>query len=149
MTEEVRAVRLPAMRVACLSVKAENPEGEALSRLMAWGKKKGLMEGYRLFGQDNCEPQNHIYTAILTVKPDVAGDEEVSVTDLEAGLYAMTSITGIPEIGAGYDRLAAWFEKSGRKFDRQHPFHELEEVLSPLGAPEDEVRMDLHLRVVE
>jgi len=150
MAANVQVVALPTMRVACLSVRAEHPEGEALTRLMAWGKERGLLEGYRLFGYDNCEPHpNHIYTAVLTVGPDVEGDEEVSVTDLEAGVYVMTNITGIPEIGAGYARLAAWFEESGREFDRRHPFHELEEALSPLGTPEDAVRMALHLRLVE
>lgn len=150
MNEKVRLVRLPAMRVACLSVKAESPENEALTRLMAWGEEKGLMEGRRLFGYDNCKPHpNHIYTAVLTIGPDVTGDDDVTVADLESGLYAVTRVTGIDEIGEGYQRLSDWVEANPHEFDRDHPFFELEEVLSPAGTPASRIQMDLHLRLVE
>jgi DNA gyrase inhibitor GyrI len=138
------------MRVACLSVKDEHPELEALTRLIACGEKRGLLEGYRLFGYDNCEPHpNHVYTAVLTVGPDVTGDGDVVVTDLEGGLYAMTSATGVSEIGESYARLAEWVAANDRELDQKHPFFELEEHLTPLDTPPDEFRIDLHVRLVE
>jgi DNA gyrase inhibitor GyrI len=150
MTEEVSVVRLPATRVACLSVRAESPEQEALSRLMAWGEEKGLTEGARLFGSDNCKPHpDHIYTAMLTVGPDVAGDVEVVIKDAPGGQYAMTSVTGTDEIGEGYQRLADWAAANPHEFDRDHPFFEMEAHLTPLDTPLDKIRMDLHLRLVE
>jgi hypothetical protein len=112
--------------------------------------EKGLAEGYRLFGCDNCEPYpNHIYTAMLTVGPDVAGDDKVVIKDVPEGPYAMTSVTGALEIGKGYQRLVDWAAANPHDFDRDHPFFEMEEHLTPLDAPPDEIRVDLHLRLVE
>ncbi len=146
MSEEIRVERLAPMRVAHIAVKSEHPEGEALSAVVDWAKARGLLaEDYRLFGFDNCEPHpNHIYTAWLTVGPDAQPDGAVGVKDFPGGRYAVLPVEGVEDIGPGWKQLREWRERNSYAFGGQEC---LEEALSPLDAPPDEIRVDLYMSI--
>jgi DNA gyrase inhibitor GyrI len=146
MTEEVRIERLAPMRVAHIAVKSEHPEGEALGAVVDWAEARGV-QNYRLFGFDNCQPHpNHTYTAWLTVGADVQPDGEVGVKDFPGGLYAVTRVEGVEGISPGWKRLQAWRDRNGYNFGGQEC---LEEALSPLDTPADEIKLDLFLSIAE
>ncbi len=145
---EVRIERLPAMRMAYLSFKGENPEGKALEVLLDWAKGQGLLEGgdYRIFGYDNCEPHpNHIYTSWLTVGTEAKAEGDIQIKDFPGGLYAVTTVKGVENITPTWRRLAAWCESSQYEHGCQQS---LEEVLT-LGVSESELRLDLYLSLAE
>ena len=57
MSEEIRIVTLPRMRVACVNGFGESPEGQAFDKMLAWAKTHNLLDKpYRPFGYNNPDP---------------------------------------------------------------------------------------------
>lgn len=146
-TMNVEVKRLPAMRVAYISVKSTSPESEAIEKITAWGQSKGIQQGYRLFGYDNCQPHpNHIYTTWLTVGAEVEASDGISIKDVPGGLYAVTHVTGVGEIAPTWKQLLKWAQDEGHRVSDQPG---LEEIVSPLDIPEEQLQFDLYLPLVE
>ena len=56
---DVRIVKLEPMRVASAHALGESPEHDAIEKLIAWAKPKGLLEDpekHRVFGFNNPDP---------------------------------------------------------------------------------------------
>jgi len=54
---DIRVVKLPPMRVACVNGFGEEPEGMAFDKMKAWAETHNLLCGeYRLFGYNNPDP---------------------------------------------------------------------------------------------
>lgn len=152
MTEqEVRIVRLAPMRVASAYGFGPSPEEIAFETLLTWARAGGLItsDPPPLFGFDNPMPSpgspNYGYEVWLVVGPDVIGTDAITVKDFAGGLYAVARCT-LPQIGAAWQRLVAWREGS-----HYHcaPHQCLEERISPLGTPFDDVVMDIYLALAE
>ena len=144
---QVHLERLPAMRVAHICVQGETPEGDAIEKITAWAKSKGITGNFRLFGYDNCQPYpNHIYTTWLTVGPDVEASDGVGVKDFPGGLFAVTHVTGAGNIARTWDKLVQWAQDAGHRLGRNPG---LEEIISPPDVPESELRLDLFLPLAE
>jgi hypothetical protein len=77
----------------------------------------------------------------ITVGPEVEPDGEVRVQEFPGGLYAVTRCKGVETITATWKRLVAWLTESKYK----HADHQwLEEHLTPMGTPYDELTLDLY-----
>ncbi len=147
---EVRLEQLEPMRLAYISINSQTPEEDSLKAILAWAKESGVLKGsqpYRLFGYDNCLPDpDHVYTACITVGPEVEAEGEISIRDYPGGLCAVVSVTGVDNIGKGWQRLAEWHKSSHYRLSDQQ---NLEEHLTPLDVPLDEFRLDLYLPLEE
>ena len=150
---EVRIVQLEPLRVACASGFGENPEEQALNRLMAWARSKGLLDqikARRFFGFNNPNPSpgspNYGYDCWITVPPDVEAEEEVSIIEFSGGLYAVARCEGLGTIGDVWKKLARWREDS-----RYKPAHRqwLEELFTPFATELEEYVFDLYLPIAE
>ena len=148
MTElDIRFDRLPAMRVAHVSVKSASPEGEAIGKIMAWAQSQGIQEGYRLFGYDNCQPHpKHIYTTWITVGPDVEASGDIGIKDVPGGRCAIVRVTGVEQISPTWRQLEKWARDNGHQMGS---LPGLEEIISPPDTPEDQVQLDLYLSLAE
>jgi DNA gyrase inhibitor GyrI len=150
---EVRIVRLEPMRVACVSGFGTSPEEEAWGKLLAWAKPRGLLDdrkAHRIFGFDNPSPSpgspNYGYDFWIVVGPDVEAEGEATIVEFSGGLYAVTRCKGIGNIGQVWKQLVTWCEDS--QYKRAH--HQwLEEPLSGLDTPPDELLLDLYLPIAE
>ena len=92
---EVRIVKLEPMRVASFHAYSASPEGDAMGKLLAWAKPKGLLDppgAHRIFGFNNPDPHpgspNYGYEFWLAVGPDVKPEGELNLKDFPGGLYA-------------------------------------------------------------
>ena len=143
---EIRIEQLPPLRVARFYGEGTSPEGIALDKLAAWAEPQGLLDdlSYRLFGFNNPSPSpdkpTYGYEAWITINGEVSDSDEASIHLFEGGLYAVTRVRGVENIGKGWQRLQAWHKESGRVYGQQQW---LEEHLSPLGGALDELQLDL------
>ena len=150
---QVRIVKLEAMRVASAWGFGQGPEIKAWKNLEAWAKPKGLLDGpaeHRIFGFNNPNPSagspNYGYEFWIAVGPDVEPKGEIKVKDFNGGLYAVTRCKGVENIHPTWQKLVTWLEDS--KYRGAH--HQwLEEHLSEIDAPPDELLIDLYAPVVE
>lgn len=153
---EVRVVHLEPMRVASVHAFSASPEYDALEKLMAWAKPKGLLddpERHRVFGFNNPDPSpgspNYGYEFWIVVGPDVEPEGEVTVKEFPGGLYAVTRC----EVQEGEDpgqvipetwrRLVAWCEDS--KYRVAHHQWLEEHTLQHPGV----LLLDLHCPITE
>lgn len=144
---KVQVKRLPAMRVAYVSIKSASPEGEAINKITTWARSKGIKQGYRLFGYDNCQPHpNHIYTTWLTVGAGVEASGGIGVKDVPGGLYAVTRVTGVGNIAPTWKQLLNWAQAQGHRISDQPC---LEESVSLPDTPEGQMQLDLYLALAE
>jgi DNA-binding transcriptional MerR regulator len=154
---EIRFVKLPAMRVASFHGQGTAPESVALDKLAAWAEPQGLLDdlsSYRLFGFNNPSPApedipgqaEYGYEVWITVTPDVEPLGEAALRSFTGGLYAVTRVQGVENIGAGWQRLQAWHEGSGYEYGQQQW---LEEHLTPVGGPLEELQLDLYFPLSE
>lgn len=144
---DIHIEHLEPMRVAYLSVRSENAEAEALGKLVAWAKDKGVTGDYRLFGFDNCQPHpNHIYTAWITVGAGVQPDNEAKIRQFPGGRFAVCPVKGVENISYTWTRLYAWQEIHGHLLGN-HPG--LEAMLSPLDTAPEAVELKLYLSLAE
>lgn len=153
---EVRIVKLPPMRVACVNGFGEGPEGIAFGRMQAWATAHNLLEKpHRLFGFNDPDPSpgspNYGYDVWMTVDESVQADGEARIIEFPGGLYAVTRIDvkdPWKDIPGTWQRLFKWAENS--KYRRGH--HQwLEEHIGPLvDMPgEQPFTLDLHLPITE
>lgn len=132
---EVRIVTLEPMRVASAYGFGAQPEEIAWRKLLAFAEAKGLDQGSaRFFGFNNPDPSpgspNYGYEQWMTVGPDVEGEGDITIKEIPGGLYAVTRLEGLSEIGERWKQLVLWAKTSQYRFaNRQW----LEELLSPPG----------------
>jgi AraC family transcriptional regulator len=156
---EVRIVKLEPMRVASAHAYSEGPEQDALEKLVAWAKPKGLLENpekHRVFGFNNPDPSpgspNYGYEFWITIDSTVGSDAEpegeIKMKEFPGGLYAVARCEvkePWKDIQATWKRLVAWRENS----QYQGANHQwLEEHLGPLESSEEFV-LDLYLPIAE
>jgi AraC family transcriptional regulator len=153
---EVRIVKLPPMRVACVNGFGEGPEGSAFDKMKAWAKAHNLLgKPYRLFGYNNPDPSpgspNYGYDVWITVEESVQADDEARIIDFSGGLYAVTRLevkNPGDEIPATWQKLVKWMENSKYRHGR-HQW--LEQHIGPLEEMSDSqpFTLDLHLPITE
>jgi AraC family transcriptional regulator len=165
MTEQldVRIVRLEPLHVASAHGFGEGPEGLAWDRILTWAGEAGLLESldaHRFFGFNNPDPApgspNYGYEQWITVGPEVAGAEGITIKDFPGGLYAVARCQGIPRITDVWRQLVAWREAS----PYAPAYHQwLEECLTPAlnltpdgkpageAMPLDQIVMDLYMPI--
>ncbi len=148
---DVRIVRLPAMRVASAYGFGVSPEEMAWDKLLRWARENQLLgnEEVRFFGFNNPSPStgspNYGYEQWMTIGPDTEVAGEIKVFNFDGGLYGVTRCY-LPQIGETWHALYDWCENSA--YDHAH--HQwLEEGLSPVGTPFEEIVMDIYLPIAE
>lgn len=149
---DVRIVNLESMRVAAALGFGKEPEGIAFSKMNAFLKSKGLLDGYgakyQSYGFNNPNPSpgspNYGYEIWVTVPEDVEGEGDVSIKHLTGGLYAVTRFENLENIGRIWQELVAWREGSPYK-EACHQW--LEHLLNPLEADYRKYMFDLYLPI--
>ena len=151
---EVKIVDLEPVRVLSFHGFGPSPEPLAYTKMYEWAKPKGLLdnkEQIRIFGFNNPSPSpgspNYGYDVWLTVGPEVKGDDEVEVIEFPGGLYGVTPVKGIPNIGKRWKELVAWRESSHYK--RSHHQWLEENIRYFDDLPEDEVELMLYIPIRE
>jgi AraC family transcriptional regulator len=152
----IRIVKLPPMRVACVNGFGEGPEGMAFEKMRAWATAHNLLgTSYRLFGYNNPDPSpgspNYGYDVWITVGGSVQADKEARIIDFPGGLYAVARMEVKDpgsDIPGAWQKLVKWMENSKYRHGR-HQW--LEEHIGPLeeiveGRP---FTLDLHLPITE
>ena len=153
---EVRIVKLPPMRVACVNGFGEGPEGMAFGKMKAWAKARGLLgKPYRLFGYNNPDPSpgspNYGYDVWLTVEESVQADGEARMIEFPGGLYAVTRLEvkdPFADIPSTWQNLVKWMESSRYRHGRHQWLEEHIGSLEEMGG-EKPFTLDLHLPIME
>lgn len=153
---DVRIVKLPPMRVACVNGFGEGPEEAAFGKMKAWATAHNLLEKpYRLFGYNNPDPSpgspNYGYDVWITVDKSVQADGEARIIEFPGGSYAVTRLEVKDpgsDITGTWQKLVKWMENSTYRHGRHQC---LEEHVGPLdeiveGQP---FTLDLHLPITE
>jgi DNA gyrase inhibitor GyrI len=153
---DVRIVKLPAMRVACVNGFGTEPEEQAFEKMKEWAKAHNLLgKPYRLFGHNNPDPSpgspNYGYDVWITVNESMQADGETRIIEFPGGLYAVARIevkNPGDEIPATWQKLVKWMEASKYSHGR-HQW--LEEHLGPLDemGGSQPFTLDLHLPITE
>jgi DNA gyrase inhibitor GyrI len=151
---QVKVVKLEPMRVVSFHGFGTEPENIAFGKMREWAGPKGLLddlENHRVFGFDNPEPSpgspNYGYEVWVEVGEEMEIEEGLTVKQFDGGLYGVTRIVGLENIGPGWGGLVAWRESS--KYKCAH--HQwLEYSLTP-GAEVsvEELTLDLHIPIAE
>jgi DNA gyrase inhibitor GyrI len=125
---DVRVVELEPNRVASVHAFSASPEHDALEKLIAWAKPRGLLDDpqqHRIFGFNNPDPSpgspNYGYEFWIVVGPDVEPEGEVKIKEFPGGLYAVTRCDVQGEdpgevIPATWKRLIAWCEDTKYRY---------------------------------
>ena len=153
---EVRIVKLPPMRVACVNGFGDGPEGMAFKKMQAWAETHKLTgKPYRLFGYNNPDPSpgspNYGYDVWITVDETVQADGEARVLDFPGGLYAVTHVeVNVPgnDIPAIWQKLVKWMETSKYHHGRHQWLEEHIGSLDEMGGDQP-FTLDLYLPIVE
>ncbi len=148
---EVRIVEMEPMRVVSARAFGPSPEAVAGARMMAFLASKGLrFEDVRWYGFNNPNPSpgtpNYGYEVWATVGPEIEGEDDITVLDIPARLYAVTHCESLETIGQDWKNLVLWFEDSPYKAT-DHWHQCLEHLLTEPSAPEDQYNFDLYLPV--
>jgi DNA gyrase inhibitor GyrI len=153
---EVRIIKLPPLRVACINGFGEGPEAQAFDKMKSWAKAHDLLgKPYRLFGYNNPDPApgspNYGYDVWVTVDKSVQAEGDARIIDFPGGMYAVLRVeVKLPsdDIGAGWQKLVKWME--GSKY--HHGRHQwLEEHIGPLDdmGGSQPFTLDLYLPISE
>jgi AraC family transcriptional regulator len=141
---------LQPMRVASCRIISKSPELDAWRSLHAWADSRGLIRGgkpYRLFGFDNPRPSTgetmHGYELWFTVSKDMKGTGKIKIKKFPGGLYAVTGTT-VAEIGKAWRHFVNWQKISKYRQGKHQCF---EEILSPIGTREQDIKIDLYLPI--
>ncbi len=96
--------------------------GAAFDKIMAWAGPRGITvppaAGVALYLSDMSAtpPAEQKALAGLTVGPEVASDETVTIHEVGGGRHAVLLFQGpYAKLGEGYDELFAWLPKSGEE----------------------------------
>ncbi len=153
---EIRIVKLPPMRVACVNGFGQGPEDIAFGKMKAWATAHHLLDkSHRLFGYNNPDPSpgspNYGYDVWITVDESVRADGEVKIIDFPGGLYAVTRLeVKNPEadIPGTWQKLVKWMESSKYRHGRHQWLEEhIGLLLDDVG--EHPFTLDLHLPITE
>jgi DNA gyrase inhibitor GyrI len=153
---DVRIVKLPPMRAACVNGFGEGPEGLAFDKMKVWATAHNLIgTSYRLFGYNNPSPSagspNYGYDVWITVDESIQADSEAAIIEFPGGLYAVTRLEvsdAAGDIPGTWQKLVKWMENS--KY--HHGRHQwLEEHIGPLEemAGSEPFTLDLYLPIAE
>ncbi len=153
---DVRIVKLPPMRVACVNGFGESPEEMAFEKIKAWAKAQNLLgKSYRLFGYNNPDPSpgspNYGYDVWMTVDESVKAGDETKIIEFPGGLYAVTRIEVTQpgdEIPRAWQELVKWMEASKYHHGRHQWLEEHIGTLDEMGG-EQSFTLDLHLPISE
>ena len=154
-TLNVRIVRLPALRVACVNGYGEGPEGIAFAKMRAYIQEKGFAtdgQQHRFFGFNNPNPSAgsplYGYDVWVTVDDSVQSEGEVKVLNFPGGLYAVRSIRPITgeEIFPAWQELVAWREASPYR-PASHQW--LEEHIGDINLEFPDLTLDLYMPIAE
>ena len=149
---DVKIVQLEPMRVISAYGFGPEPEGIAWEKIEAFALAKGLKlqkAGKTTFGFNNPNPSkgspNYGYEIWLPVEENVEPEGDLRVADFDGGLYALTTIKGLQNIGAVWGQLAKWRE--GSKYKCGH--HQWLEELLTVDVPIEEYVFNLYLPIAE
>ena len=150
---EVRIVTLEPLQVASAYGFGASPEGTAFENIEAFAAANHLLKEGKLpntFGFNHPDPSpgspNYGYEVWLPVAVDVQAQGDISIKNIPGGLYAVTRLTGLQNIGEAWKRLAKWREGSKFKIGN-HQW--LEHLLNPPDSPLEAYVFDLYLPIVE
>jgi DNA gyrase inhibitor GyrI len=150
----VKIVELEPMRVVSAYGFGKEPEGIAWDKLIAWAQPRGLVEDpdhFRIFGFNNPNPSsgspNYGYEFWLEAGGNVEPDGEMRVQDFGGGLYAVARCQGVENIAPTWQALVEWQTTSSYTHGGHHQW--LEQHLSPVGTPPDELTLDLFMPIVK
>ena len=145
----VRIVKLDAYRVAATLGFGAGPEGLAWEKMEAYLKQTQLLQdgqSHRFFGFNNPNPSpaspNYGYEVWVTVGEDAQPSADVKIKNFEGGLYAVTYCKGVQNLFEKWQGLVRWTH--GSAYTMAHALC-LEEQLSPVGTPVEEIEFDLYL----
>jgi AraC family transcriptional regulator len=151
----VKIIRLPALRVACVNGYGEGPEGIAFEKMSAYVKAKGLAadgQAHRFFGFNNPNPSAssplYGYDVWVTVDAATQSEGEVKVLEFPGGLYAVLSIRPVTgeEIHSAWLQFFAWREKSKYR-PASHQW--LEEHIGDINLSFPDITLDLYMPIAE
>lgn len=153
---EVRIVKLPPMRVACVNGFGDGPEGMAFEKMKAWAEAHKLIgKPHRLFGYNNPDPSpgspNYGYDVWITVDESVQVDGEARMIEFPGGLYAVTRIdvkNPWDDIPSTWQKLVKWMETSKYHHGRHQWLEEHIGSLDEMGGDQP-FTLDLHLPIAE
>ena len=150
---EVRIVTLDPSHVAAAYGFGASPEGIAFEKIQAFAAVRDCLQEGRLpstFGFNSPDPspgsQNYGYEVWLPVAEEVEAYGDIKIMDVPGGLYAVSRLTGLQNIGDVWLQLAQWCEGSKYKIGN-HQW--LEHLLSPVDVPLEEYIFDLYLPIAE
>ena len=150
---EVNIERLDPMRVVVFRGYGIQPELEAHHLAMAFANEKGLIDDkncVKTFGFNKPAPwvtkdEAYGYELWVVVGDKVEIPPYLRVKDFPGAKCAVTQIEKLADIGAAWEYLYEWVEDIP---DIEHAHMDgLEEVLSPIGTPEDDYAFKLYLPV--
>jgi DNA gyrase inhibitor GyrI len=151
---DVRIETLPPMRVMSAYGFGPQPEGIAGSKMVAFLKAKGLLDGYGSaiahYGFNNPDPSsgspNYGYEIWAVVPPEVEPEGDIRVVMFSGGLYAVTRFENLENIGRVWSELVKWRENS----PYLHSSHQwLEHLLNPLENNPAKYVFELFLPIKE
>lgn len=155
----VKIVRLQPMRVAAFRGFGAEPEQQALQKMLAWARPRGLV-GHggqrRVFGFNNPSPSaaspHYGYEFWLALEEGeaaalAAGESggEVEFNSFAGGVYAVAGCHGVEAISDAWRDLATWCEDSPHALGSAQC---LEEHLGNLDGPVEEWDFALYQSVV-
>jgi AraC family transcriptional regulator len=154
---KARVVELEPFRAASFHAYGTQPELDALAKLEAWAKAKGISDdpaSRRVFGFNNPNPSpgtpNYGYEVWLVVGPETQAEGDIEIIDFPGGLYAVLHWDGGSDpnegIPAAWKELVLWREGS----PYQGAGHQwLEEHLPPEEASLAGFTLDLYLPIAK
>lgn len=149
---EVRLVQLPPQPVAAALGFGQEPELQAIDRLLRWARAQGLPvepQPGRFFGFNNPNPSpgspNYGYELWMAVESQVQGGEEIEIKQSPGGDYAVTHCQGVWNLMQTWRELVQWVEASPYEID-DRPC--LEEHLSAWDTPLEALEFNLYLPVL-
>ena len=107
-------IHLPAMKAAKAYSLSQTPEEDALKKITAYAAANGLAG--RLFGRNiypTSQPEPHGYEYCLTFEGNIEPSGEVTVAEVQGGLYAVLEIKNLFTIGEGWQKLLSWVQANG------------------------------------
>ena len=126
-----------------------NPEviGEAFTKVVEWVQGNNLMGESTLvigIGWDNPEEtpvEECRYDACVTVPTGTSDDDEIGITDIPGGTYAIYSFTGKydtigEDIGKAWGEIVGWVAANGYEFDMRPPLEIYKETEEQYEAGE-------------
>jgi DNA gyrase inhibitor GyrI len=145
--------KLDAMRVVVFRGYSTKPEMEAHDLAVAFAKEKGLVDQdnhVKTFGFNKPAPwvtsdDEYGYELWVVVGDEIDVPSYLPVKHFSGAACAVTQIEKLADIGAAWEYLYQWVTENS-EFEHAH-MDGLEQVLSPLGTPEEQYAFKLYLPV--